>query len=66
MQRPHYTGDIIKVLREAEMVVEGLYPLLSRLYKDGLLNMNGRSLNSLPPRKYIMKQLNLANTLVGS
>ena len=38
-QRPHYTGDIIKVLREAEMVVvEGtVYPLLSRLYKDGLL-----------------------------
>jgi hypothetical protein cdivTM_11462 len=53
-QRPHYTGDIIKVLREAEMVVvEGtVYPLLSRLYKDGLLKYEWQESEQGPPRKY--------------
>jgi PadR family transcriptional regulator PadR len=37
--KPVYTSDIIKTLREADLVVvEGtIYPLLNRLQKDGLL-----------------------------
>lgn len=53
-KRAHYTGDIIKRLHDAEMVVvEGtIYPLLSRLHKDGLLEYNWQESEQGPPRKY--------------
>lgn len=52
--QPQYTSDIIRTLREAEMmVVEGtIYPLLSRLQKDGLLEHEWQESEQGPPRKY--------------
>ena len=52
--RAHYTGDIIKRLHDAElMVVEGtIYPLLGRLQKDGLLGYEWQESEQGPPRKY--------------
>ena len=49
-----YTSDIIQRLREAELrVVEGtIYPLLSRLQKDGLLEHEWQESEQGPPRKY--------------
>lgn len=49
-----YTGDIVRHLSEADMVVvEGtIYPLLSRLQKDGLLGYQWRESEQGPPRKY--------------
>lgn len=51
---PKYTSDIITQLRDAEMmVVEGtIYPLLSRLQKDGLLVHEWHESEQGPPRKY--------------
>lgn len=53
-QQPMYTSDIIRQLREAELVVvEGtIYPLLSRLQKDGLLTHEWQESEQGPPRKY--------------
>lgn len=52
--QPMYTSDIIKRLSEAELVVvEGtIYPLLSRLQKDGLLQHEWQESEQGPPRKY--------------
>ena len=52
--QPKYTSDIIAELRNAEMVVvEGtIYPLLSRLQKDGLLAHEWQESEQGPPRKY--------------
>lgn len=49
-----YTSDIINELRDAQMmVVEGtIYPLLSRLQKDGLLVHEWQESEQGPPRKY--------------
>ncbi|MBL6466601.1 MAG: PadR family transcriptional regulator [Prevotellamassilia sp.] len=49
-----YANDIIARLKEAELiVVEGtLYPLLTRLKKDGLLQYEWRESTQGPPRKY--------------
>lgn len=49
-----YTSDIIKRLHGAELVVvEGtIYPLLSRLHKDGLLAHEWQESEAGPPRKY--------------
>lgn len=49
-----YANDIIVRLKQAELiVVEGtLYPLLSRLKKDGLLCYEWRESTQGPPRKY--------------
>lgn len=49
-----YTSDIITKLRSAELVVvEGtIYPLLSRLQKDGLLSHEWQESEQGPPRKY--------------
>lgn len=49
-----YTSEIIRSLREAELiVVEGtLYPLLSRLAKDGILAYEWQESEQGPPRKY--------------
>lgn len=51
---PKYTSDIIRRLSEAELVVvEGtIYPLLSRLQKDGLLAHEWQESEQGPPRKY--------------
>ena len=51
---PQYTSDIIRRLSEAEMVVvEGtIYPLLSRLQRDGLLAHEWQESEQGPPRKY--------------
>jgi PadR family transcriptional regulator PadR len=49
-----YSSELIKALRKAELiVVEGtLYPLLSRLAKDGLLAYEWQESEQGPPRKY--------------
>src|SRR5579884_3973844 len=49
-----YSSEIIHSLREAELiVVEGtLYPLLSRLAKEGLLAYEWQESEQGPPRKY--------------
>jgi len=53
-REPKYTSDIIEQLRAAELVVvEGtIYPLLSRLQKDGLLTHEWQESEQGPPRKY--------------
>lgn len=49
-----YPSDIIERLKSNDLiVVEGtLYPLLTRLKNDGLLDYSWRESNSGPPRKY--------------
>lgn len=49
-----YASDIIDDLKKSEMiVVEGtLYPLLTRLKNDNLLNYRWEESTSGPPRKY--------------
>ncbi len=49
-----YASDIIDELKDTEMiVVEGtLYPLLTRLKNDGLLDYRWEESTSGPPRKY--------------
>src|SRR5581483_864721 len=49
-----YSSDIIKQLRAAELiVVEGtLYPLLTRLSKDGIVAYEWQESEQGPPRKY--------------
>ena len=51
---PVYTSDVIAKLRAAELVVvEGtIYPLLSRLQREGLLRHEWRESEQGPPRKY--------------
>ncbi len=53
-QTPRYTSDILRLLADAQMVaVEGtMYPLLSRLQKDGLLQHEWQESEQGPPRKY--------------
>ena len=52
--QPKYTSDIIAKLRDAELVVvEGtIYPLLTRLQRDGLLQHEWKESEQGPPRKY--------------
>lgn len=49
-----YANDIIAQLKDVDMiVVEGtLYPLLTRLKKDGLLQYEWQESTQGPPRKY--------------
>lgn len=49
-----YTSEILDTLKEAKLlVVEGtVYPLLTRLKNDGLLNYRWEESTSGPPRKY--------------
>jgi PadR family transcriptional regulator PadR len=49
-----YTNEILSQLKDAKMlVVEGtIYPLLTRLKNDGLLNYRWEESTSGPPRKY--------------
>ena len=53
-REPKYTSDIIRQLQSAELVVvEGtIYPLLSRLQKDGMLTHEWQESQQGPPRKY--------------
>ena len=53
-KEPSYANDIINRLKSVEMiVVEGtLYPLLTRLKKDGMLSYEWRERTQGPPRKY--------------
>ena len=53
-RRPSYASDIIQQLKQAELlVVEGtLYPLLTRLKNDGLLQYQWQESTQGPPRKY--------------
>jgi PadR family transcriptional regulator PadR len=52
--RSAYASDIIEKMKESHLlVVEGtLYPLLTRLKNDGLLNYRWEESRSGPPRKY--------------
>ncbi len=52
--RPSYAPDILKTLKGANLlVVEGtLYPLLSRLKRNGLVEYTWQESKSGPPRKY--------------
>lgn|SRR5574344_1416030 len=56
MKGDAYASDIIRRLKEAELiVVEGtLYPLLTRLKNAGLLNYRWEESTQGPPRKYYM------------
>lgn len=75
-----YTSDIIRELQGADLVVvEGtIYPLLSRLQKDGLLSHEWQESEQGPPRKYYLttdsgkkvmaqmtKDINALNTTLG-
>ena len=53
-QEPAYASDIIQKLKEAKLiVVEGtLYPLLTRLKNENLLNYEWIESTQGPPRKY--------------
>lgn len=53
-QQESYASDIITQLKESKLiVVEGtLYPLLTRLKNDGLLDYRWEESKSGPPRKY--------------
>ena len=56
-QQPCYANDIIQKLHQHTgiclIVMEGtLYPLLSRLKRDGLLGYEWRESTQGPPRKY--------------
>ena len=61
-KEPSYASDIITRLKEADLiVVEGtLYPLLTRLKKDGLLSYEWRESTQGPPRKYYALTLDCA------
>ncbi len=53
-QKEAYTSEILSTLKEAKLlVVEGtIYPLLTRLKNDNLLNYRWEESSSGPPRKY--------------
>ena len=53
-EKEAYPSDIIKELKASELiVVEGtLYPLLSRMKDQGLLQYNWQESSMGPPRKY--------------
>jgi len=53
-EKDAYASDIIKKLKEAELiVVEGtIYPLLTRQKNSGLLNYRWEESTQGPPRKY--------------
>jgi PadR family transcriptional regulator, regulatory protein PadR len=66
-EREAYPSDIIQKLKESELiVVEGtLYPLLTRLKNDGLLDYHWQESNSGPPRKYFRITTEGINFLQG-
>src|SRR5918912_277811 len=53
--RPHYGFDLVRQLSESDglLTSEGtIYPLLSRLRKDGLVTTTWQESESGPPRRY--------------
>jgi PadR family transcriptional regulator, regulatory protein PadR len=53
--RPHYGFDLVRQLSEADglLTSEGtIYPLLSRLRKDGLVTTSWQESDAGPPRRY--------------
>ncbi len=53
--RPHYGGELVQVLRESDglLVSEGtIYPLLSRMRADGLVETAWRETPGGSPRRY--------------
>jgi len=54
VKKPVYTSEILNELRRANVdVAEGtIYPLLSRLHKDDLLDYEWHESDQGPPRKY--------------
>lgn len=64
---PSYANDIIRRLKDANLlVVEGtLYPLLTRLKKDGLLSYEWKESQQGPPRKYYALTNEGINWLTG-
>jgi PadR family transcriptional regulator PadR len=53
--RPHYGFDLVRRLSEADglLTSEGtIYPLLSRLRKDGLVTTTWQESDAGPPRRY--------------
>jgi PadR family transcriptional regulator PadR len=52
--RPVYVADVLKRLQNTEFATqEGtLYPLLSRMRRDGLVDYEWKESESGPPRKY--------------
>ena len=53
--RPHYGFDLVRQLSEADglLTSEGtIYPLLSRLRKDGLVTTTWQESEAGPPRRY--------------
>lgn len=72
-EKDAYTSEILDTLKNAKLlVVEGtVYPLLTRLKNDGLLNYRWEESTSGPPRKYyslteegheFLKELNITWT----
>ena len=53
-EKDAYTSEILETLKNAKLlVVEGtVYPLLTRLKNDGVLNYRWEESTSGPPRKY--------------
>ena len=53
-KQPAYASDIIRTLKEGKfIIVEGtLYPLLTRMKNNGLLNYTWAESHQGPPRKY--------------
>ena len=53
-EKDAYTSEILDTLKDAKLlVVQGtIYPLLTRLKNDGLLNYRWEESTSGPPRKY--------------
>jgi len=53
-EQPIYTSEILNKLERAELdIVEGtIYPLLSRLAREGLLTHEWKESKEGPPRKY--------------
>ena len=65
-EKPYYSSDIIEELEESNLiVVEGtLYPLLTRLKKDGVLDYEWVESTQGPPRKYYFLTREGAEALV--
>ena len=53
-EKDAYTSEILDTLKDAKLLVVAgtIYPLLTRLKNDGLLNYRWEESTSGPPRKY--------------
>lgn len=67
-ERPHYGFDLVRQLAEADglLTSEGtIYPLLSRLRKDGLVTTTWQESETGPPRRYYALALDGRTALDG-